>query len=161
MILDEFLFNMLNKYQNLAIVIPLFIYLSIASFIDVKKMIIPNKLNLIAFIYFAIYYTYLASTNQNFSIWSHIISAIVAFLILFIPAYIKLQPMGGDIKCFTVIGFIVGMPIVFIFLLITIIIFLIYGLIKLLIFKEMRNFPLAPFFLLAQLILFFISIVLV
>lgn len=42
--------------------------------------------------------------------WSNVWGAVVGFLVLFVPAFLKNHPMGGDIKIMTIIGLWLGLP---------------------------------------------------
>lgn len=128
-------------YSEPLILIPLTLFLLIATWTDIKTLKIPNKLNgafflvrllLIPFIGFGI---------------NEVVGAFFAFFLMMIPAMIMMHKMGGDIKCLTVVGLYVGIGIVPMYLIVTCALFLLYALIMLLIKKPIKNVPFAPFFL--------------
>jgi len=109
------------------------IMLLIISFIDIKKMIIPDS---ILFLGFTISFTYLMLCDlldiDNF------LGAIVGFIIFLAIALITNAMGGGDIKLMTLIGFVFGVRGV---LFITILSFVIGAIISilLLVFKRKQN----------------------
>lgn len=134
-------------YGEPLVIITLLLFLSIATYTDIKDMKIPNKLNgafavirllLIPLIGFGI---------------ADILGAIFAFITLMIPAMIKMHKMGGDIKCLTVVGLYVGIYLIPFFLVFTCIYFMIYVGISAILKKKVKNVPFAPFFLLTHLTL--------
>lgn len=92
------------------LVIAALVFLIIVAFIDSQTMKIPNKVNLIAFLtaigLTSVYGITLKSLPLNLSM--SLIGTVVGFLIIFIPAFIMNVPMGGDIKCYAVMGSFLG-----------------------------------------------------
>lgn len=127
--------SLAHLYQNPVIAILFTIFLVVATVIDVKHMKIPNKLNALFFIARFALIPWLA-----FSVWD-VVGGIVAFLALFIPAMIKNQPMGGDIKMAGVIGLYIGMFLTPVFFIVACVYFILY------VGASKRMLPFAPFFL--------------
>lgn len=117
------------------------IFLVIAAYIDFKKHIIPNWLNLSFFVLrFALIPLY---TLDMF----HIYGAIFGFAMFFIPALLLKQDIGGDIKMATVLGIWLGIEDVILVLTLSALLALVYMLIK-----KSKGIPFAPSTLIAFLL---------
>lgn len=136
-----------QTYGNIWILLLLFLFLGIATYTDLKNLKIPNKLNG-AFLIIRI----LIIPIVGFG-WTNIGGAILAFIALMIPAMVKMQKMGGDIKCLTVVGLYLGVYITPIFILIACIGLALYTGVQYVIFKKGGMLPFAPFFLFAHTLL--------
>lgn len=79
------------------------IMLLIISFIDIKKMIIPDCILLVGFIVSLIYLV--LSKNINIG---NIIGSFIGFIIFLVLALITSAMGGGDIKLISLLGFIFG-----------------------------------------------------
>jgi Flp pilus assembly protein protease CpaA len=124
-----------HLYSNLFVAILFTIYLGIATFIDVKSRKIPNKLNILFF-----FARFALIPWFAFSFFD-LIGAVGAFVALLIPAMVKKQKMGGDIKMAGVVGLYTGMYLVPVFIILACFYFALYvGMSK-------RMLPFAPFFL--------------
>lgn len=89
------------------VAIAFLIYLGIVAYVDYKTLKIPNKLNLtFACIRLLLMIIYGFSTDS-------VLGAVVGFIAIFLPAFIMNVPMGGDIKCFTVMGLYLGVEGIF------------------------------------------------
>ena len=119
----NFQFSIFNEIINhKSLIISLVYYLIIVSafivvfFADLKYGIIPDKILIptavisLAYIAFSIFYP--LSSNVQFSIFNHLLSAVAAFLFfLFIYLVTRGRGMGfGDVKLAFVIGLILGFP---------------------------------------------------
>lgn len=139
-------------YQNPIILISTIVFLMIASYFDIKYRKIPNKLNLICFVIRILLVPMVGFSFNN--IWG----LLLGFFMILIPAMIMNKPMGGDIKTVAVLGFYLGNYSIFALIAVVIIISLLYILITNCILKKKKDFPFIPFFLLAHIILFNITI---
>ncbi len=83
---------------------PVIIFLIIASRIDIKKMQIPDKVNM-AFLCIRL----MMSAGLYEITADHLEGAVTGFLLVCIPAMILLWKMGGDIKMTAVLGLWIGM----------------------------------------------------
>lgn len=77
--------------------------------------------------------------------WQNIAGLILGFLFLFIPAFFKNQPMGGDIKISAVVGFWLGFEAMTVILFLATILNLIYWAGAFSIWKEFGSKTLMPF----------------
>lgn len=92
----------INFIEFPLIAIAFLVYLGIVAYVDYKTFKIPNKINLaFALIRIGLMCVYGFSMNS-------FLGAIVGFLAIFLPAFIMNVRMGGDIKCFTVLGLYLG-----------------------------------------------------
>ena len=123
------------------------IFLIIATITDIRSYKIPNWLN---GTFFALRLAIIPIVGIGFD---HVIGAVVAFIALFIPAFVKMQKMGGDIKCATVLGLYLGISLIPAHLLLASALLALYTLIQYVVFKKGGMLPFAPFFLSAHLIL--------
>lgn len=103
--------------QGIMYFIVLFYLLEVAR-VDTLTMTIPNKLNaafyligLVSVVFFG-----LLSGDLTHVLWQAIKGSAVGFLIVFVPAFILNQPMGGDIKCFATLGLFLQAKGVFVLL---------------------------------------------
>lgn len=142
----------INLYDNPLFLIVLTLFLGIATYTDIKTMKIPNKLNGIFFVV-----RLLLIPVIGFAV-SDVLGALFTFIVLIIPAIIKMHKMGGDIKCLTVVGLYVGIYLAPLFLVMTIIYFWLYAGICLLFKKKLKNIPFAPFFFASHITLLIIHI---
>lgn len=85
-------------------------FLITVAIIDKKTMKIPNKVNLIAIMTSVGLTTVygLALGTLPYDLMMCFTGACVGFLVIFIPAFIVNTPMGGDIKCYAVMGSFLG-----------------------------------------------------
>ena len=89
--------------------------------------------------------------------WTNVGGMLAGFLILFIPAFIKNHPMGGDIKMTTVLGFWIGFEPMMLVLMVGVATSALYWLGAFSVWKEYgRNtlMPFAPFFALGVLVVY-------
>lgn len=77
--------------------------------------------------------------------WQNIVGMILGFLFLFIPAFVKNQPMGGDIKISAVVGFWLGYEAMMIVLLLATLLNILYWLGAFYVWKEYGSKTLMPF----------------
>lgn len=143
MSLKEIMLDFCSIYGNVYVLAASFLLLLIASYFDMKYMIIPNKLNL-TFLIVRLLLSFIIGIELG-----NLYGLIVGFLLIFIPAMIKNKPMGGDIKLMAVLGFYLGVKNVFILLVGTVLFGFLYVIIRILIKKELKDFPFAPFILLS------------
>ena len=143
-----------ETYSNLIIIIPVMVYLAIATITDIKSMKIPNKLN-VGFLIIRL----LLIPVIGFSL-SSVAGAVIGFLALFIPAMVLMHKMGGDIKCIAVTGLFLGGWTMPIFIGTTCLLGLIYTIVKFIKTKSKKNIPFAPFFLLAHIVLIVVNLTL-
>ncbi|MEK5209533.1 A24 family peptidase [Psychrobacillus sp. FSL H8-0510] len=116
-------------------------FLLIAAYTDIKYRKIYNWLNVTFFILW-----FITIPIHGFS-WMNIIGAILGFVLMLIPAMVKNQKMGGDIKAAGVIGLYMGVPGIFPFFLMTATTFIVYVLVMRLFGKQLQLLPMGPFFL--------------
>lgn len=148
MYIDSILTSMKGLYGNHYVVANIFIFLMLATITDIKSFKIPNKLNLAFLIS-----RFALIPLIGFSLYD-IVGAIMAFVVLIIPAMIKMHKMGGDIKCMTVVGLFLGAYVTPVFIALSCIYGLIYGVGKFLILKKCEKMPFAPFFLISHITIF-------
>lgn len=132
-------------YGNSFVVALLFLFLGIATFTDIKKMKIPDKLNGVFFL------TRFALLPLIGFGWGNIGGAVIAFVSLMIPAMVKAHKMGGDIKCLTVMGLYLGLPLTIPFILLSCLYLAVYSFGGIPFGRPLRTLPFAPFFLLSHL----------
>lgn len=133
-----------HLYGNPLVAIIFTAFLVIATYTDMRHMKIPDKLNGAFFISRLVVIPWI-----GFSIWD-VVGAIVCFIALLIPAMVKMQKMGGDIKCVAVLGLYAGMSLAPTFLILSCFYFALYaGLSR-------RFLPFAPFFLASNITLMII-----
>ncbi|WP_442637633.1 prepilin peptidase [Rossellomorea marisflavi] len=144
-----------NRLTSEPIVVGALILFTIwAGIHDIKTLKIKNQFNLI-FILFGIALMVLGFVGHKVNLpeivptlafgWTNIWGMIGGFLFIFIPAFIKNHPMGGDIKISAVIGFWIGFtPVVFVLLIATIFNIL-YWLGALYVYKDYGSKTLMPF----------------
>ena len=101
--INEFLAYFEPTVGNPFCMAPVFIFLIMASFIDIKKMQIPDTLNLV----FLGIRIILGASVYPFTL-DHLYGAAAGFLLICIPAMILLWKMGGDIKMSAVLGSWIG-----------------------------------------------------
>lgn len=77
--------------------------------------------------------------------WGNIVGMVLGFLFLFIPAFAKNQPMGGDIKISAVVGFWLGFEAMTLVLLLATVLNLLYWLGAFYIWKDYGSKTLMPF----------------
>lgn len=130
----------------------LFIYLAIAAYIDFKSLTIPNKLNMLFFVIFLIFLFFLPNKLD------HVYGALLGFFLLFIPAFIRNQPMGGDIKMSTVLGLYLGVKPLLLLFFIVFLSALTFVLVRKFLTPIRKDFAFAPFFFGSYLIMFIILV---
>lgn len=89
--------------------------------------------------------------------WTNLGGMLAGFLILFVPAYIKNHPMGGDIKMTAILGFWLGFEPMMMVLIVGVALNALYWIGAFSVWKEYgRNtlMPFAPFFALGVLIVY-------
>lgn len=149
----EKLHDIAQPLLNEPIVLFIFLgFLLYAGIKDYQTKTIKNQFNLIFFIT-AIILMALATLTHWTSIdlptlsfgWANIIGMMLGFLFLFIPAFVKNQPMGGDIKISAVVGFWLGYEAMTLVLLLATVLNLLYWLGAFHIWKEYGSKTLMPF----------------
>lgn len=151
----EILLESSNRLTSEPIVIGVLVLFSIwAGIHDMKTLKIKNKFNLI-FLLLGIALMILNFVGTKISLpeivptlsfgWTNIWGMIGGFLFIFVPAFIKNHPMGGDIKISAVIGFWIGFtPVVFVLFFATIF-NMIYWIGALYVYKDYGRKTLMPF----------------
>lgn len=148
-ILRENKTNIVESYMNITV----FLWLYPIAVIDYKEKIIPNKLILVGFAGWIIYFASCVFINGN-----NIVSAGKTSLgglafgagVFLISALIVRGGVGmGDVKLFAVLGMLFGFSGVFTILFFTLIMLFIIGIVMLIIKKANKKstFPMAPFVL--------------
>lgn len=141
----------LYVYQNFLTVILLTTYLSIASYYDIKERRIPDKLNLTFLIIRLILIPFVGIKKENF------LGAIVMFLVFFIPSFMTLHKMAGDIKMAFVVGLYLSIKPSILIIGVSLLICLCYMIVNFMINKKnVNSIPYAPFFLVSFIILWII-----
>lgn len=137
-------------YGNLWLVLLMFVYLGIATYTDIKERKIYNWLNggMAALYFFLIPFF-------GFS-WLHLVGGAVGFVAMLIPAMIKNQSMGGDIKASGVIGLHIGLVLFPVFMLLTAASFVTYVVSCFLRKQPVGFLPMAPFFMGAHIGMFLV-----
>lgn len=141
--------NIVESYMNIAV----FLWLYPIAVIDYKEKIIPNKLILVGFAGWIIYFAACVFINGN-----NIISTAKLSLgglafgagVFLVSALIVRGGVGmGDVKLFAVLGMLFGFSGVFTILFFTLIMLFIVGIVMLIIKKANKKstFPMAPFVL--------------
>jgi Flp pilus assembly protein protease CpaA len=132
-------------YGNYYVVMILTLFLGIATYTDIKSLKIPNKLNLIfGIVAIGIIPLFDFSTYE---VISKITGSLFGFLVLLIPAMIKMHPMGGDIKAIAVVGLYIGVFVIPVFLAMSCVYAVAYIYLKFRFTKKVSLTPFAPFFL--------------
>lgn len=139
-----------HLYGNPIVAIVLTAFMVIATYTDVLQLKIPNKLNGAFLISRFVLIPWL-----GFSIWD-VVGAVVCFIALLIPAMVKMQKMGGDIKCVTVLGLYAGIALAPPFLLLSCAYFVVVNFLRFIIGKKTGLLPFAPFFLASNITLMII-----
>lgn len=142
----------MQHYDNVWFILALTVFLGIATYTDLRETKIPNKLN-VAFVVVRL----CLIPVMGFS-WLDIAGSLILFVSLLIPAMVKMQKMGGDIKCGAVLGLYLGAYGALPFMLLACVYFVGYHFITLSPTKKL--IPFAPFFLGAHLSLLILSFVL-
>lgn len=164
----EFLMNTLRDATSPLLAEPialacLVLFTVWAGVFDIKTLKITNRFNQVFFLtgwmFMAIgFVTALPSIIPSLSLgWTNVAGMIAGFLILFIPAFFKNHPMGGDIKMTAVLGFWIGLePMIFV-LLVGVAANALYWMGAFSIWKEYGSktlMPFAPFFALGVLVVY-------
>ncbi|WP_373262073.1 prepilin peptidase [Hungatella hathewayi] len=124
--------------RDLIYSIPVIIFISIASRIDLKIMKIPNKLNYTMILLRLALAVYIPIQASN------ILGFVIGGALILIPAMIVIKPMGGDIKFAAALGLWIGDISIFLTMILAVVMFLFYGFkIKKIDVKE--SLPFAPF----------------
>ena len=154
--MENIIENIINKeiiywsiYSNLS----LFVFLSIASYFDIKEFRIPNKLNLSFLIGRLALIPFIRIGSGN------VYGLLVGLLIILIPAMIMNKPMGGDIKMSAVLGFYLGIQNIIVLLVGTVVVSIIPAILKKRKEEARKDIPLAPFVLTSLIIINIMSIV--
>lgn len=134
-----------------------------AGIFDVRTLKISNRFNkvflLIGMLFMGLGFISLIPEivpSLSFS-WTNLGGMLAGFLILFIPAFVKNHPMGGDIKMTAILGFWIGFEPMMLVLIVGVALNALYWLGAFSIWKEYgRNtlMPFAPFFALGVLIVY-------
>lgn len=136
--------------------IPLIILLGIATYTDLQSRVIPDKLSIIGLSYFLI----LRLFYNDQSYVHYLLGVIVGAGLLYIFAVIIPNSFGGgDIKLMAVVGVALGWQQVLFFLIIMLALALLYALGLIWAGYEKRTLPLAPFYLLAILMLWILFVI--
>lgn len=143
-----FLDKIILIYSNAYIFLPVLIFLLLASYFDIKYRKIPNKLNLLFFII-----RFAMIPLVGFSA-SNIYGFLFGFFIILIPAMIVCKPMGGDIKAMAVLGLYLELLGIFVLLVGTIIVSLMYFFFEKIRGRKKVEIPFAPFFLISFIAIF-------
>ena len=146
------LLNMITKdfntlFDNNLVVILLLVFLGIATYTDIKSLKIYNKFNLV-FLITRIILIFIPTYGLKLGI-NNIGGALFGFLILFIPAMVKMHKMAGDIKFITVFGLYLGFPLTIVLMSLSCISMLIFSFIRKIVTKKEIGkvlTPFAPFF---------------
>ena len=139
-------------YKDLLTVVLLIIYLLIASYYDIKERRIPNKLNLFFLIIRLILIPLIGIEKENF------LGAIMMFLVFFIPSFITLHKMAGDIKMAFVIGLYLSVKPSIMIIGVSLLLSLGYIAVHFITKREVVNsMPYAPFFSISFVALWCIS----
>lgn len=156
MYINNFILNFKNdfiyNYQNTIAMIILTLFLLFNTYTDIKKFKIYNVSNLLL-VLSRIALTLIPFISYKLT-FNNVLGALFSFLIILIPAVILMYRMGGDIKLITAIGFYLGIYMMPIFIFLTLITALSYALIKKKMKQNYNKIPLAPFFLIAHVILY-------
>ncbi|WCF11730.1 prepilin peptidase (plasmid) [Paenibacillus thiaminolyticus] len=142
--LDDLSKSLEHLYGSPIVVIVFTAFLLIASYTDVMHLKIPNKLNGMFFLS-----RFAMIPILGFSLWD-VAAGILCFIALLIPAMVKMNKMGGDIKCVTVIGLYTSMGLAPTFLILACFYSALYTGVSYLAGRKVRMFPFAPFFLLSN-----------
>ena len=137
-----------------------------ASYFDVKTLTITNRFNNVFFLtgialmvsHEVGKYLHVPAIIPSIEFgWSNIGGLVIGFLILFIPAFIKNHPMGGDIKMTAVLGFWIGITPMMGVLIVGVILNGIYWYGTFSIWKKYGSktlMPFSPFFMLGVLVVY-------
>lgn len=175
--MDREVYHTMDKIHDIASpmlftpdVLAVFIaFLTYASIMDFKTRKISDNFNRI-FLLTALMFMYFTNVLEVFSIkseswmiasYSNYIGMALGFLILFIPAFIKNVPMGGDIKLSAVVGFWVGAKAIPIILLLAVLSGGAYGMARNMLYpyvSRQESFPFAPFILVGSILFYGIAI---
>ena len=137
--------------KELLFLIPVAIFMIMASVNDAKEMKIPNKLNYTMIILRLMFAGMLPITGE------HILGFILGGALIMIPAMILLKPMGGDIKFSAALGFWVGDVSILLTLIFAVIMFLFYG-IKIKKLDMKKSLAFAPFMSIAYVLVAIIGV---
>jgi prepilin signal peptidase PulO-like enzyme (type II secretory pathway) len=137
-----------------------------AGFYDIKHLKITNRFNKVFFLTGLILMgvhqlegvlnipTVIPSLEMG---WSNMGGMVIGFLILFIPAFFKNHPMGGDIKMTAVLGFWIGFTPMIAVLVVGVVLNAVYWMGAFSIWKDYGSktlMPFAPFFALGVLVVY-------
>lgn len=134
-----------------------------AGVFDIKTLKITNKFNEVFILTGLLFmgvgiFDALPAIVPSLSFdWTNLGGLCVGFLILFIPAFVKNHPMGGDIKMTAVLGFWIGLEPMLFVLLVGVALNALYWIGAFTIWKEYGSktlMPFAPFFALGVLIVY-------
>lgn len=144
--------NLRLEPNDLIYLMPVFLYIIVASKIDAEFMKIPNKLNYtmmsLRFL-FMVYYPLEAS---------HLLGFLIGGALILIPAMIILKPMGGDIKFSAALGLWVGDISILLTLILAVIMFLFYG-IKIKKLDKKDSLAFAPFMTIGYIIIVIVGLI--
>ena len=146
-------------FQNHLMIGFLLAVFAFATYTDIKERKIYDNFNFLVFCVrggFLFMPTYAAPlTMDNF------LGGLLGFIIFLIPAVVFMQKMGGDLKFILVIGFYLGTGLTLFLIAISCCYMLLYSLLRKLVKKvKVKHLatPMAPFFSLAFLTLYIISL---
>lgn len=145
----EFAMPLINEPISLLIFLGFLIWAGVK---DIQTLKIKDKLNLIFFSTgIVLMFSHFVSKLLEVPIpglpfgWGNLTGLLLGFLFLFIPAFFKNQPMGGDIKISAIVGFWVGFEAMTLILLLGTIFNIIYWIGAFNVWKEFGRKTLMPF----------------
>lgn len=138
--------DVLSVYTEPIVVIVLTLFMLIASYIDIKYLKIPNWLNGLFLLS-----RFLLIPIMGFGM-SHVLGAIIAYVLLLIPAMIVMLKMGGDLKHIFVLGTFYGAWLIVPFLLVATFMQGIVIIFCKLTGRNVKLLPFAPFFFLSHVV---------
>lgn len=144
------LLNALHDFYSQPILaIGLIIFLIIATYTDIKYLIIPHWLNLSIFIFWLVTLPFGTFSTDN--LWG----GFIGFISLLIPAMIKYESMGGDIRLATVLGLSLGTPLIIVLIALSCFYGMTFISARFILLKKVtKEMPFAPCFCLAYLTLY-------
>lgn len=148
------------------VLVTLWVFTIWAGIVDIKTLKIRNRFNLV-FLLTGLSFMGLEWLGQFISLpsivptlsfgWTNFLGMLAGFFFIFIPAFAKNHPMGGDIKMSAVLGFWLGFgPLLYVLIFATIFNFA-YWFGALYVYKDYGSktlMPFAPFFALGVMVLY-------
>ncbi|QQZ58914.1 prepilin peptidase [Paenibacillus sonchi] len=132
--------------------LPLVLILIYATYTDLKKRVIPNRLVLVGLGYMLLARLFIADQGYGYYVLGTVAASSLMYLAaLFIPGSIG----GGDIKLLTVVGAAMGWWKSLVFLWLLLGLAGVFAVIGMLIWRSGKlKIPIAPFFLAANILIF-------